>query len=168
MKVLAVLWTLCLVRFCSAIWCCGKSKTSDDDNGVYGGSAENLRSPPTPVTTIPNTLDLAKPNESKVKVYKDSKNGVEHTTYDPKRGSNITSVVDGEAKLCAIPGGEKLLSAEVSSNGESSLLLVSSAARGRVSKRHFEKLGGQWKNVTEEHYSRKLNALERRFLSEAK
>ncbi|AFZ79600.1 signal peptide-containing protein [Theileria equi strain WA] len=45
MKVLAVLWTVYLIRLCSA-GCLGKSKTKDDDNGAYGGSTENLRAVP--------------------------------------------------------------------------------------------------------------------------
>ncbi|AFZ79525.1 signal peptide-containing protein [Theileria equi strain WA] len=63
MKVLAVLWTVYLIRLCSA-GCLGKSKTKDDDNGAYGGSTENLRSSPehakvsseeTPVEVTPDT-----------------------------------------------------------------------------------------------------------------
>ncbi|EKX73864.1 signal peptide containing protein [Theileria equi strain WA] len=156
MKVLTVLWTLCLVRFCSAIWCCGKSKTSDDDNGVYGGSAENLRSPPTPVTTIPNTLDLAKPNESKVKVYKDSKNGVEHTTYDPKRGSKITSVVDGDRELWKSSGNEECVLAKFLSKGGNSPLLVLFLANGYV---YFEKKADGWTSIKKEDYDKKLNEM---------
>lgn len=96
MKILAVLWTVCLVRFCSAgCWsCCGKSKTNDGDNEPYGGSEDNLSSL-TPSTAVPqssetsdSTLDLAKPNESKIDIVKDGRNGVEKNEYYPKDASN--------------------------------------------------------------------------------
>ncbi|EKX73830.1 hypothetical protein BEWA_038680 [Theileria equi strain WA] len=61
MRILAVLWTVCLVRLCSAgFWCCGGSKTDDDEvtvRTVQGGSnevsTENLRAVPPQHSIVP-------------------------------------------------------------------------------------------------------------------
>ncbi|EKX73342.1 signal peptide containing protein [Theileria equi strain WA] len=73
MRVLAVLWTVCLVRLCSAgcFGCFGKGKTNDrvTVQAVQGGSREastgNLRSPPQKPVNFPNdkTLEQVKDKE---------------------------------------------------------------------------------------------------------
>ncbi|EKX72145.1 signal peptide containing protein [Theileria equi strain WA] len=67
MKILVVLWTVSLVRLCSA-GCCGKSKTTDNDNGAYGESKENLRN-----THKPSGQSVASPQV---------KRGVEQSTNE--------------------------------------------------------------------------------------
>ncbi|EKX73516.1 signal peptide containing protein [Theileria equi strain WA] len=111
------------------------------------------------VNTIPITLDLSSLNESEIEIATREDRGVSHTTYSPKEGVLITSVVEGGAQLWATPEGEKLLFARVSTKGESSLLFISAKICGRVSKRYFEKLGGQWKKITEGNYDKKLDDL---------
>ncbi|EKX74132.1 signal peptide containing protein [Theileria equi strain WA] len=111
MRVLTVLWTLCLVRLCSAgFWCCSGGGTTDDDNGPYGGSKENLRSAPSkPVVpqstgqaggTTPITLDLAKPDETNIRVGNQSRDdGISYRGFIPNSGHHISSVVDGGSSV---------------------------------------------------------------------
>ncbi|AFZ79731.1 signal peptide-containing protein [Theileria equi strain WA] len=72
MRILAVLWTVCLVRLCSAgsLCCFRGSKTNDDDNAVItvqGGSnevsTENLRAVP-PQPTEPKEEDATEAPQS--------------------------------------------------------------------------------------------------------
>ncbi|EKX72232.1 hypothetical protein BEWA_046960 [Theileria equi strain WA] len=55
MRVLAVLWTACLVRFCSASWFSGKSKTDDKDAEIIAVEQPLKFHPP----SDPKTVDLA-------------------------------------------------------------------------------------------------------------
>ncbi|EKX73513.1 hypothetical protein BEWA_035490 [Theileria equi strain WA] len=138
MKVIAVLWTVCLVRLCSA-GCCGCF-------GRSNGSSV--------------TLDLSCPDESKVKMTTNNDKGLESKEYSPKSGSKIKSVVDNGATIwdsCRI-SSEQCLFATLSKKGESSLLLI--ATRNAVEKKYFEKCDEKWKKIDKkDDYEKKLNEM---------
>ncbi|EKX72731.1 signal peptide containing protein [Theileria equi strain WA] len=81
MNVLAVLWTVCLVRLCSTS-CCGGGDTTDD-NG-------------------PGVLDLANPDKSLFSTL----NGRLGTLYLHKSGKEITEVFYGRSRLWKAEDGQ--------------------------------------------------------------
>ncbi|EKX73814.1 signal peptide containing protein [Theileria equi strain WA] len=143
MKILALLWTVCLVRLCSAgFWCCGGSKTHDDEvtvRTVQGGSnkvsTENLRAvpPQQPVESLPQptepkevpqdgiNLDLAKPDETTSRLA--PRNGL---VLSPHGAFSITSVMDGNQVLWeAKEDNEKYVTINLYSKGVHPCYLVS-------------------------------------------
>ncbi|EKX72621.1 signal peptide containing protein [Theileria equi strain WA] len=156
MRILALLWTVCLVRLCSG---CIKGNETDYNDGPYGGSEENLRSsPPQSAGQDGLVLDLASPDKSKVKIEIDNDKGVTLKTYFPKKGYYIMhQVVDGDKELWTASEGEGLLFAEVSSKGNYSVLILILKNGDR---KYFEKnADGEWKKITEENYDKKLQDL---------
>ncbi|EKX73344.1 hypothetical protein BEWA_054000 [Theileria equi strain WA] len=104
-----------------------------------------------------SVLEIKAPDTSKVDIVKDSKNGVEHTTYTPKSGSKMTSVVDGQTSIWTSSGNEKCTFAELSSKGDSSLLLIS-LENAYV---YFEKnADGEWVSIEKDGYDRKIEELQ--------
>ncbi|EKX73811.1 signal peptide containing protein [Theileria equi strain WA] len=155
MKVLAILWTVCLVGLCH----CG-GDNGGAKGGVKGGEKQNQpQENAQPAGRVDIILDLANPDKDKVNIETKEVSGVEHTTYTSK-SVPVTLVVGEETRLWATPEGEKLLLARVSKKNESSLLLISAKTHGRVGKKYFEKNGnGEWKKITEENYDKKLEDL---------
>ncbi|EKX72782.1 signal peptide containing protein [Theileria equi strain WA] len=87
MRIIALLWTVCLVRLCSA-GCCGGGTTDDNK---------------------PITLDIANPDKSKF-VIRDGKLG---TVYIHRSGNGIPEIFYGRSKLWEAKGGEECQWVEV-------------------------------------------------------
>ncbi|EKX72386.1 signal peptide containing protein [Theileria equi strain WA] len=159
MKVLALLWTVCLVRFCSA-GCCGcfgggksksksKTRTSDDDN-----EPQVTTKPSTPAT-----LDLANPDTSKLDMHTETESGVSLKTYSPKGGNHVSSVVDADKELWKASGDEKCLLAEYYAKGKVELLFLEVENGGKLSTRYFEKVDGAWKEIAEKDFDEKAKTM---------
>ncbi|AFZ80729.1 signal peptide-containing protein [Theileria equi strain WA] len=139
MRILAILWTACLVRLCSA-GCLGGGTRDDEvtDQAEQGGSnevsTENISTPPTqqgqaakPATPVTQSagqgddaIDLAHPDMTKVDILRASRNEVEKKEYYPTGASKVTSVVDGDKELWKKDEDyQKFLSATLSSKGKS-------------------------------------------------
>ncbi|EKX72694.1 signal peptide containing protein [Theileria equi strain WA] len=168
MKILVVLWTVSLVRLCSA-GCWGKSKTKDDDNGPYGGSKENLRSAPSkpvvpqltgqPTITTPITLDLAKPDETKVNVYKEEEDGVKFEDYSPKNAFHISSVMDGGVTLWKAEGANEKSTFVQSHTKGSTLITIGIKNGNNYTGKYFEKNADGWKELKRDEFDKKLNEM---------
>ncbi|AFZ79822.1 signal peptide-containing protein [Theileria equi strain WA] len=88
MRILVLLWTVCLAGLCH----CG------GDDGAKGALKRAFTEIPQDVS-IPVILDLASPDESKILVHTETESGVSFKGYSPKDGVLVSSVVDGEAQL---------------------------------------------------------------------
>ncbi|AFZ79821.1 signal peptide-containing protein [Theileria equi strain WA] len=106
-----------------------------------------------------NILDISSPDESKVKISTKNDKGVEHTIYDPKGDSNITSIIDGETGIWSVSERETFSSAKLSSRDGYSLLLIYLKDTGNSFGRHFEKSGSCWIPMTKEEYDKKQQDL---------
>ncbi|EKX72251.1 hypothetical protein BEWA_047150 [Theileria equi strain WA] len=106
----------------------------------------------------PNTLDLSSPDESKVDV-KNNDDGINSKRYFPKKDVKVTSVVDGELPIWTASEKDHFLSAEVSSKGESSLVMVYFASGWDLNRNYFEKNNGGWTSIDENTHKSKLNDL---------
>ncbi|EKX72432.1 signal peptide containing protein [Theileria equi strain WA] len=86
MKILVLLWTACLVRFYSASWFSGKSKTDDKDAEIIAVE-QPLKLPP---PKDPKTLDLASLADSRYKTVDLSIDGIPARVYlvGPKEDIN--------------------------------------------------------------------------------
>ncbi|EKX72700.1 signal peptide containing protein [Theileria equi strain WA] len=170
MRILAVLWTVCLVRLCSA-GCCGGG-TRDDDDESYGGSTENLRSQPRHVAPI--TLNLFNPDESKLEINTRNDEGVLLKTLTPKDGCVISSVMDGDKELWKSTAfkvsetyasrvnahGYYCLSCTIYKHGNKEVLemvVVENSSRG---KKFFERnANSEWISIEKDDFFKKLNEM---------
>ncbi|EKX74394.1 signal peptide containing protein [Theileria equi strain WA] len=275
MRILAVLWTVCLVRLCSAgcFGCFGKGKTNDrvTVQAVQGGSREasrdNLRSPPqkpveslpqlqtqarsasissqstssevgdvdtesahtsnsigqgtnttqvkgtnsevdeeqhsygasqssgnssrspqnprpqtetalastpplanttssitsqagAPKPTVPCVLDLTSPDESKLEIRNNERNGVSYRGFMPNSGHHISSVLDGEAIVWTASGNEKCTGGNIYGKDEYFLVLLNVHAGGQFNVKYFEKnADGGWKDLTRDDFFNKLDKM---------
>ncbi|EKX72572.1 DNA polymerase family B member protein [Theileria equi strain WA] len=80
----------------------------------------------TPSEPATETLDLSHHNDSQIDLKKGNVSGLDYNIYSPKKDVKITSVVDsGDNAIWTASEEDKFLSAKVSSNGESSLAMIS-------------------------------------------
>ncbi|EKX73540.1 signal peptide containing protein [Theileria equi strain WA] len=174
MKILAVLWTVCLVGLCHG--------GGDDGKGLKGAVAQqdpvkpvqpNTQGPPGQTQANPSTptqqgqaakpvtassgkadvLDLASPDESKVDIVKASRNEVEKKEYYPKDTSKITSVMDGGVSMWTATGNEKCCFARSYTKGDSSFLYITIMGGNDLTAKFCEKAGGAWNEVDEEPFN---------------
>ncbi|AFZ81005.1 signal peptide-containing protein [Theileria equi strain WA] len=149
MRVLAILWTVCLIRLCSAgFWCCCGGGTTDDNDPPQVTST-----PPKPSTPI--TLDLAKPDESHINVEEQNIDGVLLKDYLPKDDLHISSVVDGDKELWKASGDEKCVFVESYSKGALELLYLETSESSGTKYKYFEKTDGKWNEIDEEPFNEK-------------
>ncbi|EKX72161.1 signal peptide containing protein [Theileria equi strain WA] len=149
MKVLALLWAVFLVRFCSAgfldrLSCFSGSKT--DDIQVEQESQ---------VTTTPITLDLTKPDETKLDVHTENESEVSFKEYTPKSAFHISSLTDGDKELWKASGDEKCVFVESYSKGALELLYLETSESSGTKYKYFEKTDGKWNEIDEEPFNEK-------------
>ncbi|EKX72175.1 hypothetical protein BEWA_046390 [Theileria equi strain WA] len=106
-------------------------------------------------TLMGETLDLSKPDMSKVKISEKADKGVEKKEYHLKGRFRITYVIDGKLSIWTVPKNEEFVFAEVSSKGDSSLLLLSLTNCDK----YFEKSTYGWRDIDEEEYKSRLNEM---------
>ncbi|EKX72400.1 signal peptide containing protein [Theileria equi strain WA] len=180
MRILAVLLTVCLVGLCH----CGGDDGKGALKGSVGGqqptpqklpqvnaqpaakpnqkatksAPQQAAKPVTPVTQSAGQggVTLAHPDESKVSISEQYSSGVKTKRYTPKRGFNVTSVThNGEELWKKDEDYKKFISAEVSSKGDSSVLLIST----NTGIKHFKKDGSSWTSSNEKEYEEKLREM---------
>ncbi|EKX72795.1 signal peptide containing protein [Theileria equi strain WA] len=98
---------------------------------------------------IPVTLDLSKPDETRIDTTTTHNNGVERKKHSPKNG-NIGSIVDSNVTIWTAAGDQKCIEAR-SYTKEGSVFLVIDISDGNgTHTRNFKKVAGTWKDVTDE------------------
>ncbi|EKX72505.1 signal peptide containing protein [Theileria equi strain WA] len=172
MKILAVLWAVCIVGLChggdgdgkgvldGAVCSQQPTPTSAQPNTRDVSTEDNVANPqPTvvppsqstvesPKSTTPITLDLANPDDSKVNVNTRNHQGLEHTTYTPKRGSKITSVVENGATLWAAKeDDEESEFVSLFEKEDCTIINVIVSDSDNDKSMHFEKADGKWSEV---------------------
>ncbi|AFZ80302.1 signal peptide-containing protein [Theileria equi strain WA] len=158
MRVLAVLWTVCLVRLCSA-GCCGGG-TRDDDDGPYGGSTENLRSSPSQSSRQDGVaLDLSNPDESKLEIRESVTHGVSYRGFIPKSGYHTNKVKDGGKELWKAEAGEKYFLAQSYTKGNEAVLYLEISGSSGTTHKYFEKVDGKWDGITQGDFLKKLHEM---------
>ncbi|EKX72417.1 signal peptide containing protein [Theileria equi strain WA] len=109
MRVLAVLWTLCLARFCSARFYTGRLNS--------GGN--------TPIYLItPFILDLAVPNEDLVDVSARDMGEVVYRRYSPREGGRIDAIVDSDMAVWSTGADEECAFVKSYGDGQHTLLTI--------------------------------------------
>ncbi|AFZ81007.1 signal peptide-containing protein [Theileria equi strain WA] len=127
-----------------------KEEVSPQDNGTSKPVTDESQ-----VTATPITLDLTKPDETKLDVHTETESGVSFKGYSSKDAFHISSVVEGRTSVWRASGDEKCVLAKLSSKGDSSLLLISLES-GYV---YFEKNGSNWKEIKQDEFNGKLATL---------
>ncbi|EKX72200.1 hypothetical protein BEWA_046640 [Theileria equi strain WA] len=121
------------------------------------GASPGEGSPAPQDVSTPVTLNLDKPDDSKIDTTKNEENnGVKHTIYSPKKDYHISSVVDAGKELWKkAEGYQKFLSAKLSTKENKTLLLISLES-GYV---YFEKNGNAWKEIKQEQFLKDLHEM---------
>ncbi|AFZ80099.1 signal peptide-containing protein [Theileria equi strain WA] len=136
MKVLSVLWTICLVRLCHGLGffssCCGGDVTDGE------------------------TLDLANPDSSKVDVGEETSNGIRWKVFTPKNDAKFTSFTEGRVEIAKTNCGLKCL--KISLNSQTPLMIVERVGACTPAK-YFEKVDEKWKEISDHTLCGKLNAI---------
>ncbi|AFZ80881.1 signal peptide-containing protein [Theileria equi strain WA] len=179
MKVLAVLWTVCLVRLSYCGGDGGKGGLKEAEKQTPSTHAQNQPQeqqkeqnlqpipqgvqgkPAAPVTKSAGqrvTLDLSKPDETKVDIVKASKNGVEKKTYYPKKGNPILhQVVDDQSSIWSASGREIYVFVQSHTKGNSSILAIyADVGSFKYKKEYFEKTADGWVSIDKEDYDKKF------------
>ncbi|AFZ80975.1 signal peptide-containing protein [Theileria equi strain WA] len=139
MKVLAVLWTVSLVRLCSARCC-------RNPNAFRKGA-------------VNTTLDLSSPDPSLARDYESTVDGVIYYSYFPN-GKLFSRIMDDGVTLWEAEGSEGCISAELYSKGYYSLLFVGIKNGYDFHTRCFEKFDGKWKEIGMEEFKNLKAAME--------
>ncbi|EKX73016.1 signal peptide containing protein [Theileria equi strain WA] len=111
-----------------------------------------------PKPTTPITLDLAKPDETNVRVGNQSRDdGIKTKRFTPKDAFHISSVVDGGSSVWKAEKNERCKFVESHAKGDSSLISIGISKGDYLDFKYFEKTAdGKWNNITQGDFLRKL------------
>ncbi|EKX73054.1 hypothetical protein BEWA_016150 [Theileria equi strain WA] len=105
----------------------------------------------------PSTLDLSNPDTSKFDVHTETESGASFKSYTPRDAFHISSVMDAGATVWKSSGDEKCVFVESYAKGGVELLYLETSG-GTMSK-YFEKVDGQWRDITEEGFNEKAKTM---------
>ncbi|EKX72123.1 hypothetical protein BEWA_045870 [Theileria equi strain WA] len=133
-------------------------KWKNGNESSHKSKLEALKEKCRPITPV--TLDIAKPDESKISVHDKDDNGVTVKEYAPKSCSKVTSVVDGEDTHIWTGVGEQFCThALLSSNKYLKVLKVSVDDCGRTYDKFFEEFLGSWNELTNKAANKRLGVM---------
>ncbi|AFZ80643.1 signal peptide-containing protein [Theileria equi strain WA] len=151
MRILALVWAVCLVRFCSARLFCWFSSKSKTDKKVTPS--------PDHVDGTPIILDLVTPNETKLDVYTETESGVSFKTVTPKSVFHISSVVDSGATLWEASGYEKCLLVESYAKNTTKVIYLETSDSTGTKSKYFEKADEAWSEIDKEVFVEKIEMM---------
>ncbi|EKX72594.1 signal peptide containing protein [Theileria equi strain WA] len=159
MKILALLWTVCLVRLCSAgCWSCFSGSKTNDDDSPQATSTPVIPSPDHVDGTL-ITLDLVSPDDTNVDVDSSAPN---IKKYFPKGDVSFYEVKEGTTSIWRAGANEFCRFVRVSLAGNKpitvSLNVRNNAEDKNITVKNFKKEGDSWKSI----YGRLTNSDSRR------
>ncbi|EKX72281.1 signal peptide containing protein [Theileria equi strain WA] len=153
MKVLAVLWTVCLVGLCR----CG------DDDGAKGALKGAFTETPEGLspaeTTAPVGLDIAKPDDTNLDLHIKDGSCFKYKLYLPKDAFYISSVVENGAPIWEAEEDEKCEIVGSFEKEDYVLVTVFLSGGNNDQSRYFVKTGGQWKELKKEELDKKIEEM---------
>ncbi|AFZ79468.1 hypothetical protein BEWA_023170 [Theileria equi strain WA] len=108
------------------------------------------------------TLNLVNPDESNIDTDEYTESGLSFKAYTPKNGYHISSVMDGQVYVWKAKAGERCTLVESYIEGDSTLIsIVINGSDYGLYLKYFEKVNGEWKNLTQGDFFKKLNGMKR-------
>ncbi|AFZ79411.1 signal peptide-containing protein [Theileria equi strain WA] len=112
-----------------------------------------------PTITTPITLDLTKPDETKVNMDIKDSNGVVFSEITPKDGVLISSVVEGRTSVWRASGKEEFVFVKHHKKGDSILLTILLKDDNGYTDKYFKKADGKWNEIKQDEFNGKLATL---------
>ncbi|EKX73661.1 hypothetical protein BEWA_036970 [Theileria equi strain WA] len=108
------------------------------------------------------TLNLVNPDESNIDTDEYTESGLSFKAYTPKNAFHISSVMDGQVYVWKAKAGERCTLVESYIEGDSTLIsIVINGSDYGLYLKYFEKVNGEWKNLTQGDFFKKLNGMKR-------